>query len=490
MKTFVSAIASLCVLTLGCAKLDQKFTLNPDGSGSIWVQLELLPQAVDFVKVAPHSMKTYPPNIPWTEDAIRALADADNIQVKEARVEILPDGSQRLTAAVNFKDVVKLAKSKAASLFAFELTETAKGEVQFFAPPFGKIATVDYVESMIGNRHPEKIQYLVASQKLENRGVSYSLEASLPGTIVSSNANLPAAKTLSWSVNVDKLQEKDLPNVVPRAVFKSADLKFALPVRTFSYEDGYHDRSNADNIPAHPADENFGVVLDSIHLAKTVQFRNGKPFSIRQRVSGTLLVWYPQDIIPVSYENLNIEQATTDAGENILPEDFIRRSESATTIYNWQIRKNDGFNVHFSLVEAKLPFKSLTVFKGSLVLKYTSGSKTVTVPDARQWAGKKIDIPDIAGYKVKLERAADKSVTLVFATETKTMLKSVVFKDGAGAVLDSSEAPSYKEYVTYEVQLPQNGAIVFEFSQEVKKVTIPFELKNVPLEPEPEKLPF
>jgi len=497
MKKLLSAIVSACLITVGCAKLDEKFTLNADGSGSYWVQLELIPQAISTIKsmekASPEMMEMsgLPGPIPMTEADVRALAD-DSVVVKDAKVEDLPDGSKKITASFEFKDIAKFAASKPGHFFSFGLKKSKEGEAQFRAAPFGRPASPDLDDPEVAAQmEDEKTKATaVSSLKLQMRGLIYRLEATLPGKILSSNAKSSKGNTASWTLDVDTMSEKDLPMLSPKVVFAATDLKFTLPIRSYKTLDeiAFGGREKA---PAHPADQRFGASFERLSISKTITYRDGKPAEVSQDVSASLRAWFPEEFIGLGQSEPILEEAITDRGEDIRPQEnrFRRRSEFSS-FDSFGRAKADFFDFYLSFTPAKQPFKFIKLLKGTIDLKYAGSVKTVEVPNARQWVGKRIDVPGLETLDVTFKSFDSKSVVLSYSRETDAAIKSIAFNDGEGKELRSMGIFRRNDATTYNVALPEDGSITIEIPQDVQKVTIPFEFKDVLLEPEPEKLPF
>jgi hypothetical protein len=495
MKNVMAVIVSVCLLTIGCAKLDEKFTLNPDGSGSYSVQLELIPQTISTIKsmekASPETLEIagLPGPIPMTEADIRALAD-ENVAVKDAKVEDLPDGGKKITASFEFKDITKFAASKPGHFLRFELKKSKEGEAKFAASPFGpSFQDMDSPEVATQMKDEKKRATVVSSLKLQMRGFIYRLEATLPGKILSSNAKSSKDNNASWTLDVDTMTDKDLPMLSPKAVLAATDLKFTLPVRSFKTFDEIVSFGR-EKAPAHPADQRFGVALNQLSISRTVDYQNDKPSSASQHMSLQLKAWFPEEFVALAYTGPAVEEAVTDTGESIASEPGRVHRPFEMPIHSWRGEAKGVFDFSLSLSPAKQPFKSIKLLKGSVELKYAASVKTVEVPNARQWAGKQIGVPGLEKLDIEFKSFDAESVTIRYGKETEPVIKSAIFKNAEGEELDSMDRSTNNDITTYRVSLPEDGSITFEISQDVQRVTIPFELKDVLLEPEPEKLPF
>jgi len=503
MKKLLPAIVSVCFLAVGCAKLDEKFTLNADGSGSLSIQVELIPQAASLVKSmvgagAEMAMYIGLPPVPATEAQIRALGSAD-VVVKDARVEDLPGGGKRITAAVEFKDITKFARSKFAKFFAFMLDESEQeGKLEFRSSPLG-IANLaeSFSEEGFFDAGPEETKAAMAAIRLFMRGFTYRLEVNFPGKIVSASTKTTDGNKAVWSFEVDNLENKDLLSLMPTAVLEGGDLQFELPIDTMmsamdDFEEDFmaEGKEQGEKIPPQPAGPGFAAELSQLSFNKQVELKGGKPSKVFQMISAALRVSYPDNIVPVSYSNLTVEEAVSDTGENVASERDNAPRDYDSPIYQYGEEDKGSFIAHVGFGKPAQSIRAITSMRGTIEFKYAATIKTVTVQDAGKWVGKKIDLPELAGLEITLVDMTETSVTLSASKAALPLLKSVKFKDAAGNELEAEQRGYGGANRSYSVELPKDGTILLEIGQDVKNVLIPFEQKNISLEPEPEKLPF
>jgi hypothetical protein len=497
MKLAATAIL-LTLFAIGCAKLDEKFVLNPDGSGSLSVHLELNPKTVTALTFMSGGdwqmlpMALMPATIPMTEDSIRALGNADVI-IKHIQVTDLTNGGKRLNVLAEFTSISKFVRSKAARYFPFRIDQTEqKNSIRFHSAVFSR----EFDEYRMSEVSPISAKSIAGAIRLQMQGFVFHFTVQLPGKILSSNTRTYEGNTAVWSFEADKLDEQSLPNLAPLAVFDSADVKFTVPVGSFyggyeaipEFETGF--RQEISRIPPQLAGEGFGAFFTRFNFQKSIDLSPGSPLKVSGNFAADLRVFYPEGLFPISYCNFSLSQVLTDAGE-----DLASRGSSSERERSLGQPWRDGveqtsFVIYVDLETPKRPVKSITLAKGSLELMYATSARTVIVDNPLQWVGKRIDVPELATFNITLKEVAENFVKMRFSEDTYTLLKSITFRDAQGIKLEPREGWHYAAPDTYLVSLPEDGSIVFEMAQEFKNVLITVELKDILLDPESQKLPF
>jgi len=239
--------------------------------------------------------------------------------------------------------------------------------------------------------------------------------------------------------------------------------------------------------PPQPADNGFRVSLAGADIHTSILFRNGKAYMWSQELQVHADIWFPEGSLVLYHDDISIEEATVDTGDDIIP---AANPHNLRTDYETSADRPGALRVGIYLDTHLKPFKSIALLKGSIPFTYAASSKKATVTDPAQWAGKRINIPELTGCDIVLVALNDKQVVVSCGQNVVRLVKSVTFLDGHNNELKAQDLYWTYDTRAYSVELPQDGSIVFEIAGDVKTVSVPFEFKNIPLEAEPEPLPF
>ena len=113
----------------------------------------------------------------------------------------------------------------------------------------------------------------------------------------------------------------------------------------------------------------------------------------------------------------------------------------------------------------------------------SAGTKNVRFKPLKDWVGKKLESPELSGSEVWLKSLGSSTVDV--RTSPRAMIKGVLFEHPDGSRADyygRSGGGTPTSWVwTYNVEVEPDGAMVLQVYQDLKKVTIPIDLKDVPL---------
>ena len=206
----------------------------------------------------------------------------------------------------------------------------------------------------------------------------------------------------------------------------------------------------------------------------------------------------------VQFGHVKITQATDEKGNSLLIAAKERRQphhceKGYVTITKWwQDQRKNGFQADFiRLKPAARAAAKIARITGSLKL-LTGGKVTaVTIPNARSLVGIELQHPALkaAGVKIKIVRPepsgtalGDPSKTMVFQIEGKVeAILATIMVDASGNTVrclsgfDTVAGGIKRLSLTVRSKLPDKAGLKLAVLSDAKVVTVPFELKDVPL---------
>ena len=160
----------------------------------------------------------------------------------------------------------------------------------------------------------------------------------------------------------------------------------------------------------------YVVVPDNVYWGNSVRFTNGRPTGLNRNMTVQVKVTYPQEIDPVSYRDIVIEEAVTGDGRNLVPPPAGGRAQWRTQerpIHKWggHMGRRNSFNLAVSLAGVDKPPKAIKRLKGSFTLDYSEGFTEVEIGSPRRLEkGKRIEHDDLGDHQVFFLGADEREV--------------------------------------------------------------------------------
>lgn len=246
----------------------------------------------------------------------------------------------------------------------------------------------------------------------------------------------------------------------------------------------------AADAAAEPAPPALEARVQSIQITQRIWFsdegaarddHNVMQVMLRGRVAGRV----------AGSGRVRLVEAVTDAGETLVS----ARSEEEPNPFDGMVsaRRMSGqaqpqLDLVLELVPPTKPAKRLASLKGTVEILLASGKPQVAeIGPIKDFIGKRVTIDGVDGAEVTVLRADGRQVELEIPRAVERLLAGVTFKDAAGLDLDvrgtgmgSSTTPRAVKR-SWNVPLPPEGMMALQFHREVRTVTVPFTLTDVPM---------
>ncbi len=254
------------------------------------------------------------------------------------------------------------------------------------------------------------------------------------------------------------------------------------------------DPGNPETAPA-AEQEIFKVFPGSINLTRGVDYdEEGKVKKSYRTLRLQLSVRYRKDVFPLAYSHVEIREAITDNKEDLSvdkPSHFPARERPLRLlIYDFPGReKKYKFSISPKLKEPQKECNKLKLVDGSVNVKYAAKLKKVEVKPIRKWVGKKIEIAGLGNMEIHLDELTKKSVTIRYTVSTyeklEDVLREVKFFDSDGKNIEnmghSGRGNGNHMTMEYDSSVPEDGAIIFYFYDDVRQCRVPFKIENLTL---------
>ena len=193
----------------------------------------------------------------------------------------------------------------------------------------------------------------------------------------------------------------------------------------------------------------------------------------------------PADLIVSGYNRLTFTEVVTDTGEKL-------KHQHQDTSFNRidprmrQHQPGMTFSCYAQFVPPRKPAKRITSAKGTIELSLASGKpKSAEIKPLKDYIGKRLQIEGIDGAEVTIGDHEDEQIQVTMPTATEQRLANVTFTDAAGVVCEQHGGGSSTQNDlierTYSVRVPADGALVLQFHQDMRTVTVPFTVTDIPL---------
>ena len=218
--------------------------------------------------------------------------------------------------------------------------------------------------------------------------------------------------------------------------------------------------------------------------------RNGKISRQHHRFRVHLKARYQGTLSLLYFENPKLTDILTSAGERLvlLPNRYLPRGDFLAD------RDEPIFGFAFNLRQPSAPCERLELVRGSVDILVGMGEiQTAILKPAKNYFGHPIrirdfsdssfsitHIPDDTQMQFRFDRAlGDRIADISFYTASNKLIPA--YTEGRGKREDH-------HYIFYQLDWPADGAVVIKVYPEVRTITVPFELREVPL-PVQEKTP-
>jgi hypothetical protein len=487
--------------------MSETFVLNQDGSGSLEKKMHLIPQVVEALEATKgldkerFMMGMDDFHLPVTEAEIRAYCKGEGLKLKQVKIEKAKNGGLDIEYSVEFESVQKYAKSKAAGLFTFEIKKDKQGTAVFYPNISMFSSSLEQQQMDLMDKNTMRMGFAFA--KLYYRGMKYTLKATLPNTVLKTDAQEKAGKTVTWKWEIDTMKYEDNYDkkgqpIRASAVFSAEKLGFTLPIKAQYSE--YIPKSVAKEKKIDKekkeveVDPQFKAIPESFDISRSINFdKNGKATRVSDNVRLDINVYYPSNIYPRFYSNVELDQVLTDTMENLAKKQHNWGREGHEISRFWGRNPFDkdekpSFNMNLYLEKPKRSFNKFIMISGRFTLKYAKKVKEVKFGPVKDLIGKQLEAEEFGNNKVFLKSIEKRAVTIKSDKSFRKNLKKIMFVDGNGKEVSrggSSGSGGFGGYThTYRISLPMDGSIVFYFYQDLEEKEVGFLLKDVSLETE------
>ena len=525
MRRFVlfASMLALLLATIGCIELDEEFTLNPDGSGKVAVHWIGSPLDFGAGKGAEARAKSF------LKDEVTQCEGVDAWQ--DVSCVVRPDGKYEFKGTAYFRDASQLKlHNSGLSVIALKASKDAEGNLVIRNDPEQKRGAGKRTLS------DEEAKQELTEERAQYRSSKPMMQGMLGELRVSARVNLPGKvgdasnfkRTSDTSVQIE-LEGKKLIAAMDelmmddawmlKQIRESGGLQNAAPDDEVVAQKVFGEKGpvratttgelhqlfdyEAEAGVARAAWDEFAQSLGAGPLGPIGPPAQGGDFK-SLRVSGVRYVFendserglgFDSPGLTVSFigelpgtvlkmKELEVHKAVTDTGENLLS-----GADDQSSFLQVQL-STDNAAVAFD-VRLALPGKQAKGFgEISGVLTYlTSGAtKEVDLGLTEFKAGAAGTQFGATINSVEESQMDDGRQSLELQVELPTeQIKSIVFKDEAGGVLETMGAGSWSigDTTTYTFTFadtfPAKGKVIVNVYDDIKAYEIPFKVENVDL---------
>jgi hypothetical protein len=530
MRIHALLIALFALIFAGCMEETNRYVLNPDGSGKVVHTAVMTPMNLDFggTEKSPEAkMRSFIRGELEQCEGIEAWADVSG--------EVLEDGRTRFVGTAYFKNIAKVKFHNSGSsnnaLDAPTLVTHDNGTLTLSiksregAKPGAPVEMSD--EEIAAKIKEERTQFQAMKPMLAGfvAGLKSTTTLTLPGEVTSvSNFKTADDGTLSISLEGAKLIEVMEAMVADDEMMRNMilagrsikgegpamgeamneklfgekgpiSITFTAGEAQFDYAaevEAAHAATEAMLeklglggmvVAAPAAGEGFeSIRIGGIRLVKESDPENGiRPFNYDKGLAVSMIGTLPGSVLKVTEGKL--ETAIADNGEDLMPErDWDRKinfpnlsTDQATVVFDVSLRAPSSGAKGFSEISGTLEYlTSGTIDPVDLGFgKLAEGEK-----------GQQFDA--VIKSKGKSDWGDKQAIEISLALDSEA-IESIQFFDKDGNELEASRSMSMggggSTTVTYnsDVAMPDDGRIVINVHGDLKKFTIPWEIRDVTL---------
>jgi len=226
----------------------------------------------------------------------------------------------------------------------------------------------------------------------------------------------------------------------------------------------------------------------SVELEQSLQFDDS---GRAQRSESNLTLQFnvfsaPAAITVVGYGNPRFTEILTDRGEKLIPSDDNSGWNRIDPRMRQYQAQGPAFSIYTHLAAPRQPATKLTVMTGTIDIHLATGKpKSAEIKPLKDFFGKRLQIDGIEGAEVTVLDKGEDGIELIMPKATEEKLADVAFSDAAGGACEingwgGGGSGSTIER-TYQVKVPADGALVLQFHHNLRKVTVPFTITDLPL---------
>lgn len=245
----------------------------------------------------------------------------------------------------------------------------------------------------------------------------------------------------------------------------------------------------AEAVPQAPPVPTLDARVQAIQITQRVWFeedgssrddQNSMSVQVRGKINGRIAGW----------GRPRLTEAVLDTGERLVSS----RSDEDMGMMDAMSRRGlpmqaaQQLDFQLELVPPAKPARRLASLKGSIEVTLAVGKpQAAEIGPVRDFIGKRLAIDGVENAEVTVVRADGKMVELELPRATERLLASVTFKDAAGNEIEqrgsgwNSSGNQRSVRRQYHVPLPLDGTVVVQLHRDLKTVSVPFAVADVPM---------
>lgn len=234
-------------------------------------------------------------------------------------------------------------------------------------------------------------------------------------------------------------------------------------------------------LPCLAAEPMVTILPKEITQATTQAFaEDGSPRRAKREFKVKLRLVAPEGVRLARVSAVEVSEGTIDSGEKL----STRSTGGAEKFNEWEQERGD-YDIGFTLPGASVAARTLVRLAGTVTVQVASGA-------ARQ--ADLAPIKDHLGQPVRLEGVEDPitldrkggGLTLRGSAGFFDQLQKIELMDGKGKAIEtrgwSSGSSNDEHYRTFQIQMPEDGAVRLTIAGSVSEVRAPFVFENLPLD--------
>lgn len=237
------------------------------------------------------------------------------------------------------------------------------------------------------------------------------------------------------------------------------------------------------SIDAETLTKDFHFRPTNIRMSSDANFdQNGKITHQNHRFYVNLQATYRGRLSLSSYKNVQLTDIVTSAGERLTvdPNQNRHQGEIRTN------RDDPQFGLGFNLPLPSMPCTRLELLRGTVDIVVGVGeTQSAVLKPAKEYLGRTIRIREFPDSSFTLINERDSQVRVEADTALLARLSSASFYAANNTPIPSrgqgSGSRNDRQFISFYLNLPDDGAVVLNFHPEIRTITVPFELREVPL---------
>lgn len=323
-------------------------------------------------------------------------------------------------------------------------------------------------------------------------GMKVQRQIVLPNTITTTNAMKRKGRAAGWVMEIkpDTKEEEftKLSELKPEAVCLLKGITFKLPLKPSGPKPAL-DAVKTDPATASKLAGQVNIKPTSLTITRRKTYEE-KPkgfFGGPMSTTLSLALQWPENLRPVGYTDLQVEEAIDDTGTALKC-----TSSSGDQVHNFNLQHDKTDTVSLDLNFKAPPPKNASSIslRGSITLHIPGEMAPVKVPNIKTMVGKQISTPGVEHLQMTLKSLDDKPNNHEFVFESPVDLSSVA----EVKIVSVDLSQEFKSWFVHNMRwgqgymlkagfnkIPENPTFVFVVSKDVARHRIPFEFKNLEL---------